>query len=93
MLNLEDTVIPISDVVVTELEGEGVLLNLDTKMYYSLNATGLYIWQILGEGRSLADVGNQLQQAYGISNEQAEKSVLNLANSLHSEHLVTCQHG
>jgi hypothetical protein len=41
-----------SDVVVTELDGENesVLLHLGTKKYYTLNETGVRIWQLLGEG-------------------------------------------
>ena len=54
MITLDTRVRPDDDVVDTELEGgEMVLLHLLTKQYYSLNVTGIRIWQALKGGSSL----------------------------------------
>jgi hypothetical protein len=40
-----------SDAVLTELQdGTGVLLNLQTRFYFTLNATGVEAWKLLGDG-------------------------------------------
>lgn len=45
------------DVIVTELqEGDAVLLHLGTRMYYSLNETGLNIWRHLENGQILTEM-------------------------------------
>jgi len=89
MLNLQDKVAPNTEVVVTELDGEAVLLHLNTKMYYSLNPTGLCIWNMLADDTTLSEIGGRLQNRYELDTKNAEQSVLNLVNQLHSEQLVT----
>ena len=44
--------------VFRELAGEGsaVLLNLETGAYHSLNAVGTLIWNLIGEGSTMADL-------------------------------------
>jgi hypothetical protein len=42
------------DVVCSTLDNGGVLLDLETKQYFALNATGLLVWQYLEDGGSLA---------------------------------------
>ena len=88
MLAMTNKANPNSNVIVTELDGEAVLLHLDTKMYYSLNATGLFIWRLLSPEHTLADISEKLRAAHAISAEKARASVSNLIHSLQSEKLV-----
>lgn len=90
MLAPSDCLIPHPEVVVTELDGnEAVLLHLDTKQYFSLNATGYFIWKQLEQERRLGDVAVALGTRYGISPEHAQASVMNLIEQLDHEHLVS----
>ena len=42
---------PSSDVVLTELkDGTGVLLDVGTKHYFTLNATGVLAWRLIAAG-------------------------------------------
>ena len=77
------------DVLFTPLHnGEGVLLHLGTKKYYSLNVTGSRIWQLITKGLSLAEIGSELEAGFEVSLEQAQQSVAELANQLASETLI-----
>jgi hypothetical protein len=89
MLKASDKATPDSDVIVTELDGEAVLLNLDTKLYFSLNATGVRIWNLLAEGLTLGQIGEQLFQEYDVTPEKAQQCVLDLIGQLNDEKLVT----
>ena len=80
--------IPNSEVIVTELDGEAVLLHLGTKMYYSLNPTGLQIWKMLEQDLALDEIGVRLQQQYDLAPERARQCVLSLVNELRGEKLV-----
>jgi len=76
-------------VVCTDVGGkEAVLLHLDTKKYYSLNQTGLRIWQMLGEGKTPADIVDQLQAEFDVTPERARESVISLMNELITEKLL-----
>jgi hypothetical protein len=89
MLTASDKVTPNSDVIVTELDGEAVLLNLDTKLYFSLNATGVTIWKLLDEGLTLGQIGERLFQEYDVTPEKAQQCVIDLVDQLNNEKLVS----
>jgi hypothetical protein len=89
MLTTSDKATPDSDIIVTELDGEAVLLNLETKLYFSLNATGVAIWKLLDEGLTLGQIGERLFQEYDVTPEKAQQSVLDLVGQLNDEKLVS----
>ena len=77
------------DVVDTELDGaETVLLHLQSKVYFSLNATGTHIWQELKRGSSLAEISRQLQKTFDVDAARADTSVLALIDDLERQGLV-----
>ena len=89
MIELNHRVEPDPDVVITELESkEAVLLNLATKMYYTLNETGLRIWQLLSSCGTLGEISETLSGEFDVSPEKAKGSVLNLIDELINEKLV-----
>jgi hypothetical protein len=55
-----------ADAVLTELQdGTGVLLHLRTRFYFTLNATGVQAWKLLGSGaRDAAGLAGQLAAAF-----------------------------
>jgi hypothetical protein len=89
MITLTQRLKPQPDVVDTELEGsETVLLDLDSKHYYSLNCTGTLVWKGLKEGLSLATISERLQENFDVETDQASASVLALAEELWRHCLV-----
>ena len=90
MIELNQKVKLDPEVIATELENnEAVLLHLGTKKYYSLNETGLRIWQLLSEGASLSGVHKKLQNEYDISPDHAAKCIIDLTSELSNEKLLT----
>jgi hypothetical protein len=75
-------------VVCTELDDGAVLLNLDSKYYYSLNETGLRIWQIIEEFQSPLEIAKRLADEYEIDPERARESVVRLIEELEREQLI-----
>ena len=89
MIALNDKIKPDPDVVVTELDDkEAVLLHLGTKMYYTLNETGIRIWQLLSEGHSISETSETIHNEYDILPDAAQKSVLNITQELIAQKLV-----
>lgn len=76
-------------VVSTVLEtGEAVLMHMDTANYFTLNPTGLRIWQLLEAESTMQQIIEQLVAEYEISAPQAQTSVLTLAQQLVDADLV-----
>ena len=90
MLTPSTKVSPDPNVVFTEMEnGESVLLHLDTNQYFSLNETGTLIWQGISEDRNLGEIGQEFENTFDVTFEQAAQSVFLLVDELVSEKLVS----
>jgi hypothetical protein len=85
---LRDTVRINDDVVFRELEGEAVLLNLETGVYFGLNEVGTRIWSLLQEGVSLTQVLDQIQDEYTVSAEVLQEDLLRLVEQMLEKGLV-----
>ena len=74
-------------VVCTELEDGAVLLNMETRLYYSLNEVGREVWRWLG---TIADdeIASVLSQRYEVSREDAQDAVTNYLVKLKEEQLA-----
>ena len=84
-----DTVIRIrTDVVFRELEGEMVLLNLATGVYFGLDAIGTRIWGLIDGQRSAADIVATLIAEYDIDTETCGADVGRFLETLRDNELV-----
>jgi hypothetical protein len=81
---------PHSHVVYTEFDGrEAVLVDLNTKRYYTLNETAMIVWRGLERGQTTADIAHEITERYDVTSEHAMKSVERLVSSLSAHRLLT----
>ncbi len=81
--------VPNADVVSTELEdSETVLLNLKTRVYYSINETGSVIWNRLHSGKSVPEIAESLTDEYEIELSEAISHVESFLSGLADNGLV-----
>lgn len=59
----------------TALEGEGVVLHLGSRKYFSVNETGLAILEALNPNATVADLVTALTGKFEVTPAQAEQSV------------------
>ena len=79
---------PKPSVVATEVQGEAVLLDLDSRSYFSLNETGTLIWTLLGEGHAPDAIADALTEAFEIERDQAGPVVAAFVADLVAERLI-----
>lgn len=60
---------------VAPVEGEGVVLHLDTRRYFSVNETGLTLLEALAVPHSFDELVAELVACYEVTAESAERSV------------------
>jgi hypothetical protein len=70
------------------LEGESVLLHLDTGVYFTLNETGTAAWELLDGATSLAAIGEALYARFDVLPEQMRQDLFELTQTLLKEGLV-----
>lgn len=81
---------PDTHVAFTKLdETEGVLLHLSTKQYYTLNETGLFIWDHLEHGHDVDQIASALTEIYEVTIDDARSYAGEFLAELHQEGLVT----
>ena len=76
------------DVVFRELDGEAVLLNLESGIYFGLDAVGTRIWQLIGEFGLLSVVLDHVVAEYNVDRSAAASDLLDLVTQLASRGLV-----
>lgn len=79
---ISTTVVPSPDVLVQELEGEAVLLNLASERYFGLDDVGTRIWQHLADCGRLDRVCERMQEEFDVDVETLRADVLRLVEEL-----------
>lgn len=82
---------PHSRVLLTPLgDDTGVLLHLDTKVYYTLNPTGVFVWEGMAKRghTSIEALVAELTEAFDVTEDQARSDVEELISELRGEGLV-----
>jgi hypothetical protein len=70
------------------VEGEAVLIHLNTGAYYSLNEVGTAFWELLDGARSIADCAAKLASEYDAPADVITADLLELAEDLLKEGLA-----
>jgi hypothetical protein len=76
-------------VLVQQLQGEAVLLNLDSGMYFGLDPVGTRMWELMTEHERLSDVVLAMLAEYDVSAEECGADLLALVARLEAEGLVS----
>jgi hypothetical protein len=76
------------DVVHETIDGEVILIALQSGCYYSLDGAGAEIWQALAAGRSLEETVEELERRYQADPGQIEAAVSVLVAELVAERLL-----
>ncbi len=70
------------------VDGKGILVDLESGFYFSLNKTGQFIWgQIDGE-RTMTEIASRLVEHFEVEDEMALKDCLELAQRLYDQGLI-----
>jgi hypothetical protein len=72
------------------IDGEVILIQLETGYYYSLDGLGAQVWTGLVDGREPDALVGELSASLG---DDARAAVFGLLHELHSEQLVVLEHG
>jgi hypothetical protein len=86
---LSDRVAIPAQVMARQVGEETIILDLASGMYFGLDAIGTHIWQLMGEGRTLAEVCAAMRAEYEVSPEDIERDVISLADALFSRQLIS----
>ena len=87
-MKLSDRVRIPQEVLARQVGGETVMLDLAKGAYFGLDPVGARMWQLLAEGKTLAQVCDAIVEEYDVSREDAERDLLALVADLMAQGLL-----
>jgi hypothetical protein len=76
------------NVLFRELDGEAVILSLDSERYYGLDEVGTRMWQLLTEHQAIPPAYAALLEEYDVAEAQLRHDLLELVQKLADEKLL-----
>ncbi|MHB9111505.1 MAG: PqqD family protein [Thermoleophilia bacterium] len=89
MIQKELYLIKDHEVLFTSMGEDAVLLHAQRGDYYSLNKVGARLWVLTDGCKTIEELARLITEEFDISKEQAESDIIELAEQLEKEGLVT----
>jgi hypothetical protein len=88
MLTLDTHVQRNPNLIASDLDGEKVMLSVETGSYYGLADTGGRLWELLDQPRRIADLCDTMLAEYNVDRAICEQQTFDFLNQLIKEGLV-----
>ena len=75
--------------IVSDMDGEKVMLNIENGKYYNLGELGGAIWELIKEPISIDSLIMKLLSEYEVEKRECEKHVISFLKELYSEGLIS----
>jgi hypothetical protein len=82
VISAQSTVAVCQNQVYADLDGEAVILNLDTGIYHGLNETGCTIWHLIQSPRTVSEICAALLAEYDVTEERCLREVLTVLGQM-----------
>jgi len=76
------------EVAAKVMDGEAIIINLTSGVYYSLDGVGCAVWERLAAGMRPSEICRLLAEQYRISTDAVQKDVGQLLAQLQEENLI-----
>jgi hypothetical protein len=87
-ITIESRVKLSSDVLFQELQGDAVLLDLKSGVYFGLDRVGTRVWGLLGEHKIIGRAVEAMTEEFDVPTERCTQDVLSLVLKLQEQGLL-----
>lgn len=88
ILSEDSTVVVSKDQVYSELQGEAVILDVKSGIYYGLNEVGASIWNLIQEPKTVGEIKEALLAEYEVEPQTCDRDLLAILKDLIVKGLV-----
>jgi len=81
-------VVAVEGTLSTTLDGESLILHVDSGQYFGFNDVGTEIWQSLEEPQSIAELTEQIVSEYNVSKDRCHDDIIEIVFELIEKDLV-----
>lgn len=82
------TIVAIAEQASVDLDDEAAILNLKTGVYFGLNEVGAWIWKMIQQPRTVAEVRAALLDEFEVTPEQGEADLQALLRAMAEHQLI-----
>ena len=76
------------DLILAEVDGEGMLIDVERGMSFFLNETGVLIYKMLREGKAINEIKTRFLKEYDVDAKEVEKDILEFRNILNTKAIL-----
>lgn len=91
-LTLDQTIMQTEDLLVSNMDGEKVMLSVKNGKYYNLGHVGGRIWELLASPQQIGEVIDALLEEYEIDKETCQEQAMVFLRMLLKEELIRIAH-
>lgn len=86
---LSSVIVKNAEIVTADMDGETVMMSIETGKYYNLGKMGSIIWGMLDTPLSVETLLEKLMEKFNVGRGQCEKEVSSFLSETYKEGLVT----
>lgn len=72
-------------------DGDGVLVDLNTKRYYQLNESAMMVWTSLEKGHAIPEIVSEITSTFQVAPEHAVESVEKILQDFQANDLLRAE--
>jgi len=88
MIDIKSTIRRNNEILASDMDGEIVMMQIETGKYYNLGRIGGIIWNMLAEPIEVEEVIEKLVDQYSVSKEQCELDTLPFLQQMQQQGLI-----
>jgi hypothetical protein len=81
-INLQTRLIRAPDLIVSEMDGDLVMMHINSSSYFGISGVGVRIWEQLQQPKSLAELAQAIEQAYDVDQQTCQADLLAFAEKM-----------
>ncbi|MDN4861136.1 lasso peptide biosynthesis PqqD family chaperone [Priestia aryabhattai] len=87
-ISVDHLVIQSEGNVVSDMDNEKVMLNIENGKYYNLGRIGGDIWELIDKPTLVSELIDNIMAKYDVNKEKCEAEVISFLGSMYQENLV-----
>ena len=93
MITVDAIIAAAKGIETADLDGEAVLLDINTGLYYGLSSVGARIMAMLTEPTRISSVVEQLQTEYDVEGDRLRSDILQFLGDMEDRKLIQTRNG
>lgn len=87
-VSINHLIVQVPGNIVSDMNGEKVMLSIKNGKYYNLGEIGGFIWECIQQPKCIRNVIEEVQASYAVTVEQCEADILAFLEMLRKEGLI-----